>query len=203
MFTFGTFALGRNLFLIPFGAFAPGRKVAIVRCGVCAYGAGLIANPDLSGVEIYQPGDSSLAYGAEIRAFIGAHATILHGTIHAFQGISGPFVHADTLAIVLCGGCGHGRSFLYHVCPFVAEAGQRRDIRLPRLNVVRINRNLLEVVSVFVCQSGETVAKFMNNQRIGEPVVRHRHVLGIENAASAIVVGVDEDNDVFVGNAGK
>lgn len=84
MFTFGTFALGRNLFLIPFGTFAPGRKVAIVRCGICAHGAGLIANPDLSGVEIYQSGDSSLAYGAEIRAFIGAHATILHGAIHAF-----------------------------------------------------------------------------------------------------------------------
>ena len=83
------------------------------------------------------------------------------------------------------------------------EIFQCSQVGFPRLHVWWIHGDLLCVIGVFVAKTSETVTEFMNDDGLEQPVVGHGKVVGVENASSAILIGVHQYDDVLVWGAGQ
>ena len=150
------------------------------------------------GVEVDDLADGAVADFAEFRVFVGAHAAVGAGAIDAFYGVSRALEDTDGgVACSLCRG-GHGRSGRDEVLPLAVEVCQRGDVMLPRLDVVWVHGHLLRLVGILVGEACEAVAELMHDDGFEFLVVCHREVVGVENAPSAVEVGVHQDDDVLV-----
>ena len=152
------------------------------------------------GVEIDKFRNGFLANDAKLRVFVGAHSAVGKGAIYSFQIVASSFVDAD---FSIVGWGRDGGVFVEHRLPFLREIGQRGDVRLPRLHVVWIHWNILSFIGVFVGQPCKTMSKFVHDHGAELRMARHGQIVGVEDAASAVVLGVHKHDDVFVGNAGQ
>ena len=138
-------------------------------------------------IESDQPFDSLLTYRTKLRMLVGAHPAIRIGAIDAFQRIAGTFMESGTL----------------HAFPLTVKIFQRSDVGFPRLNVSRIHRNLLLLVGIFVCKASKGMSELMNHHGLEQRMVSHAKVVAVEYASAAIVVRIDQNNDMFVWSACK
>ena len=83
------------------------------------------------------------------------------------------------------------------------EVCQRGDVSLPRLDVVWVHGHLLRLVGILVGEACEAVAELMHDDGFEFLVVCHGEVVGVEDAPSAIEVGVHQYDDVLVGCPGE
>ena len=75
------------------------------------------------------------------------------------------------------------------------------DVRFPRLDIVRVHRNLFRLIGILVGKAGKRVAKLMDYYGLEGLVVGHGEVVAIEDAATTIVFRVHQHDDVLVGRA--
>ena len=125
-----------------------------------------------------------------------AHHTMIHGAIDAFRYVTSSFEYAASVLMGFIHRGGDGRTFLDEVFPFRVEIDQGGDVRLPRL--------LLEVIEivvshlggeVFISQSCEAVPKLVGEDDRGTFVVCRTTGVEVVHTASAIHIGVDQDEE--------
>lgn len=138
-------------------------------------------------IESDQPFDSLLTYRTKLRMLVGAHPAIRIGAIDAFQRIAGTFMESGTL----------------HAFPLTVKIFQCCDVGFPRLNVSRIHRNLLLFVGIFVSKASKGMSELMNHHGLERRMVSHAQVVAVEYASAAIVVRIDQNNDMLVGSSCK
>ena len=157
----------------------------------------------MAGVEIYQAADGPLAHGAESFALVGAHAAVLIGAIYAFGHIPCTFVHSDALGQRRLRRSGHSGAFGKHILPFFLKVAKGGKVLLPRLDMREIEVAIGTVVGIFVAQPGKAVAELMHHHGTELGVVRGGEGIGVVDAAATVSVGVGQDDDVLIGNAGQ
>ena len=130
-----------------------------------------------------------LAGRAKLRILVGAHPAVGIGTVNAFRTVASSFVESCF------------RILSDEVFPFAFEVDFCSNVFLPWLYIVGIHGYFLCVVGIFIGKSCEAVAELMHDNRPERGVVSRTQVIAIENAAAAIAVGIDENDDVLIGNA--
>ena len=63
---------------------------------------------------------------------------------------------------------------------------------------MRIHRHLFEFIGILVAQSGEGMSELVYDHGLESPVMGHGEVVGVVDASSAVLVGVDKYDDMLV-----
>ena len=119
--------------------------------------------------------------------FVRPHPAILIGPINAFQGIAGTLEETCS----------------FEILPLAVKIFQRCNVGLPGFYVSRIHGNLLLLVGVFISKACEGMSELMNDHRLERRVVGHTQIVTIEDSSAAIVVRIDQDDDMLVGSTCK
>lgn len=143
------------------------------------------------GIKVDHIADSLLACGTELRSLIGTHAAVWISAVDSFQRIARSFIEADLLV------------FADQVFPFVVEIDFSRDVFLPWFYIVRIHRDLLFFISIFIGETGKAMPEFMYHDRAEPLMVGAGENIGIEDATATITVGIDKNEDMLIGRTGK
>ena len=92
----------------------------------------------------------ALADGAEFGEVVRPHPAILEAAVDSLLVIACALVDAHLHLILLRGRSGYGRAFFDHVFPLAVEIDECRQVGFPRLDVVRVKRDLFAFKRVFV-----------------------------------------------------
>lgn len=138
--------------------------------------------------------DGLPAGGAEGR--VVAHHAMVHRAVDAFGHVAAALEDAHLLLIGGLERGGDRRTGRQQVFPFRAEVDQRGDVGFPGLELQVIEFLISDLGrEVLVGQAGEAVAELMREDGEGMGVVGRADGVEVVHAATAVSVGVDQDED--------
>ena len=183
----------------------------------------------VGGVEVDHVVDGLLADGAEDGSGVGAHAAVLCAAPDALALVAAALEEADALYGAAAGASGareggeaaeeaaaeavrligddvavrENGTRREHVLPFRREVGEGGNVGLPGLGVGVVHLDVLIVVEVFVGEAGKAVAEFVDDDGFELGMMGGGQRVGVVDASAAVGVGVGEDDDMLVGEAGE
>ena len=155
-------------------------------------------------VEFNQSAYCSLAYRTEFGVLVGAHAAVEGGTVDTLRRVTATLIDTYGVFFLQVNRCGVGGAFGQHVLPFGGEIYLCGNVLLPGFYVegVAIGHYII-VVEVFVAQTAEAVSKLMDYNWTKHRMVSRGKGVGVVNAATSILVGIGQDDDVLVVYTGQ
>lgn len=100
--------------------------------------------------------------------------------------------------------CGLRRSFGNQIFPLAFKIHKCGDVRFPRLHICGIGLVIgLGLVEIFIGQTAETMAEFMNNHRPEIRMSRCGQRIAVIYASAAILRSVCQNYDMFIGYSGQ
>lgn len=140
-------------------------------------------------IEIDEPDESLLAHQAEFRFFVGAHTTIVETAPYAFGKAATTFHETCP-------------TLFHELFPLAIKIMLRREVRLPRLCVGEVHR-IIVAIGILIGQATERMPKLMHHHWTKLRPMGISEVIGVVDAAPTVVVGIHEDDDMFVGRTCK
>lgn len=138
--------------------------------------------------------DGLLAGGTEGR--VVAHHAMIHWAIDPFGYIAAALEDACLIHVRLLERSGDRRAGREEMFPFRVEVNQCGDVGFPRLELQVIEFLISDLGrEVLVGQAGEAVAELMREDGEGMGVVGRADGVEVVHAATAVSVGVDQDED--------
>ena len=83
------------------------------------------------------------------------------------------------------------------------EVDKRGKIRLPWFYVCRIHTYLFLIIGIFVSQSCKGMAEFMNDNRLEISMMRHGEIVGVQDAATTVLLCIHEYDNVLIRSSGQ
>ena len=136
-------------------------------------------------IEIDEPDESLLAHQAEFRFFVGAHTTIVETAPYAFGKAATTFHETCP-------------TLFHELFPLAIKIMLRREVRLPRLCVGEVHR-IIVAIGILIGQTTERMPELMHHHWTKLRPMGISEVIGVVDAAPTIVVGIHEDDDMFIG----